>query len=195
MSTSVSEHIYELEPHVKVARARAGVLLFIFSDALSVLAILAAGGYLSALNTEGAFMGKGDHPPAFLPTLGVAILLVLSGICYYLWERRERQSADSAPRVVYILAWALMLVTLAGQLWISITTKFATIDAYASVIIMLNWYSVFHYALAAIIGLLLLGRVLQGRRAGHDYVVEAIGYWWYYTVIASLLMWIFGMLL
>lgn len=140
-------------------------------------------------------MGKGDHPPAFLPTLGVAILLVLSGICYYLWERRERQSADSAPRVVYILAWALMLVTLAGQLWISITTKFATIDAYASVIIMLNWYSVFHYALAAIIGLLLLGRVLQGRRAGHDYVVEAIGYWWYYTVIASLLMWIFGMLL
>jgi apolipoprotein N-acyltransferase len=120
---------------------------------------------------------------------------VLSGICYYLWERRERQSADSAPRVVYILAWALMLVTLAGQLWISITTKFATIDAYASVIIMLNWYSVFHYALAAIIGLLLLGRVLQGRRAGHDYVVEAIGYWWYYTVIASLLMWIFGMLL
>jgi hypothetical protein len=195
MSTSVSEHVYELEPHIKVARARAGVLLFIISDALSVLAILAAGGYLSALNTEGAFMGKGDHPAAFLPTLVVAILLVLSGICYYLWERRERQSADSAPRAVYILAWALMIVTLAGQLWIAITTKFATIDAYASVIILLNWYSVFHYALAAFIGLLLLGRVLRGRRAGHDYVVEAVGYWWYYTVIASLLMWIFGMVI
>jgi heme/copper-type cytochrome/quinol oxidase subunit 3 len=115
MSTSVTEHVYELEPHIKVARARAGVLLLIISDALSVLAILAAGGYLSALNTEGLFMAKGDHPPAFVPGLVVAILIVVSGICYYLWERRERQGADSGPRAVFILSCALMIVALAVQ--------------------------------------------------------------------------------
>jgi heme/copper-type cytochrome/quinol oxidase subunit 3 len=197
MSTSVSEHVFELEPHIKVARARAGVLLFIISDALSVLAILAAGGYLNALNTEGLFLQKGDHPPAFLPGLAVAILLVVSAICYYLWERRERQRADSGPRVVFILSWALMIVALIAQIWISRTLGYSTLpfDAYESVITLLSWYSVFHYALAVVIGLLLLGRVLRGRRAGHDYVVEAVGYWWYYTVIASLLMWIFGMVL
>jgi hypothetical protein len=54
---------------------------------------------------------------------------------------------------------------------------------------------VFHFLLAAIIGLLLLGRVLRGRREGHDYIVEVVGYWWYYTVIASLVLWVFGMVL
>jgi hypothetical protein len=51
MDTSL-EHTHELEPHIRVARARAGVLLLIVSDVLAVLAILAAGGYLRALNTR-----------------------------------------------------------------------------------------------------------------------------------------------
>jgi heme/copper-type cytochrome/quinol oxidase subunit 2 len=197
MSTSVTEHVYELEPHIKVARARAGVLLLIISDALSVLAILAAGGYLSALNTEGLFMAKGDHPPAFVPGLVVAILIVVSGICYYLWERRERQGADSGPRAVFILSCALMIVALAVQVWITRILGFSTtpFNAYESLITLITWYSVFHFLLAAIIGLLLLGRVLRGRREGHDYIVEVVGYWWYYTVIASLVLWVFGMVL
>lgn len=197
MSTTVTEHMFELEPHVKVARARAGVIMFIISDALSVLALLAAGGYLSALNTEGIFMAKGDHAPAFVPGLVVAILLVLSGIFYYMWERRERKSADSGPRAFFILAFVLILASLVGQFWISKTLGYTTTpyDAYQSVITLLSWYSAVHYLLAGIIGLLLLVRVFRGRRAGHDYIVEVVGYWWYYTVIASLAMWIFGLLL
>jgi heme/copper-type cytochrome/quinol oxidase subunit 3 len=197
MSTSLSEHVYELEPHIKAARARAGVFLFIISDALSVLAILAAGGYLSALNTEGLFLGKGDHPPAFVPGLVIAILIVVSGILYYLWGHRERQNADNGLRAIFIIAWALMIVALIGQVWVSRTLGYTAMpfDAYESVITLLSWYSVVHYGLAAVIGLLLLGRVLRGRRSGHDYVVEVVGYWWYYTVLAGLLMWIFSMVL
>src|ERR1700682_3103114 len=84
MSTSSAslehEHEHEthgLAPHVRIARAKAIVLMLIVSDALSVLAILAAGGYLSALNTEGQFKIAGDFVPPFVPGLLVMIGLVL----------------------------------------------------------------------------------------------------------------------
>src|SRR5258708_5912608 len=84
MDTSL-EHTHEIEPHIKVARARAGVLMLIVSDALAVLAILAGGGYLRALNTEGQYKVAGDFAPALLPGLLVMIALVLSGLSYYWW--------------------------------------------------------------------------------------------------------------
>jgi hypothetical protein len=62
------------------------------------------------------------------------------------------------------------------------------------VILLLTWYTAVHLLLAALIGLLLLGRVLRGRIAGHEYIAEVTGYWWYYTVIASLLVWLFVLL-
>src|SRR5436305_7074737 len=67
MSTAIEE-MHELEPHIRVGRARAAVIMLILSDALSVFAILAAGGYLNALNVSGQFRG-GDHAPPFLPGL------------------------------------------------------------------------------------------------------------------------------
>ena len=82
MDTSL-EHTHELEPHIRVARARAGVLLLIVSDVLAVLAILAAGGYLRALNTEGQYKIAGDYAPSFLSGLLVMIAVVLSGLFYF----------------------------------------------------------------------------------------------------------------
>ncbi len=49
MSTSLEE-MHELPLHVRVGRARAGVIMLIISDFMSILALLAAGGYLSTLN-------------------------------------------------------------------------------------------------------------------------------------------------
>ena len=49
-----------------------------------------------------------------------------------------------------------------------------------------------HLVLAFIIGILLGGRILRGRLAGHEFVVEVTGYWWYYTVVASILLWLFA---
>src|SRR2546430_6847652 len=97
METSLElEHVHELEPHIKVARARAGVLLLIISDGLAVLAILAGGGYLRALNTEGQYKVAGDFAPALVPGLLIAIGLVLSGLSYYLWERRARSEEHTS---------------------------------------------------------------------------------------------------
>ena len=49
MSTSLEE-MHELPLHIRVGRARAGVIMLIISDFMSILALLAAGGYLSTLN-------------------------------------------------------------------------------------------------------------------------------------------------
>jgi hypothetical protein len=195
MDTSL-EHVHELEPHIKVARARAGVLLLIVSDALAVLAILAGGGYLRALNTEGQYKVAGDFAPALLPGLLIMIALVLSGLSYFWWERRARKPGVAGQAPFFLLAVVLMLAAGVGETWIGAALRYGIpIDAYESVQLLLTWFTAVHLLLAAIIGLLLGGRILRGRLAGHEFIPEVVGYWWYYTVIASLLMWLFGVYL
>jgi len=190
------EPTHELEPHVKVARARAGVLMLIVSDALAVLAILAAGGYLSALNTEGQYKIAGDFAPPFVPGLLIAIGLVLSGLAYFWWERRARKPGQTGQAPFFLLALVLMLAAGVGETWIGETLRYGVpIHAYESVQLLVVWFAAIHLLLAAIIGLLLGGRILRGRLVGHEFIAEVTGYWWYYTIIASLLLWLFGMLL
>ena len=195
MDTSL-EHTYELEPHIKVARARAGVLMLIVSDALAVLAILAGGGYLRALNTEGQYKVAGDFAPALLPGLLVMIAVVLSGLSYFWWERRARRPGETGQTPFFLLALVLMLVAGVAETWIAAALRYGVpIHAYESVQLLLTWFTAVHLLLAAIVGLLLGGRILRGRLVGHEFIAEVAGYWWYYTVIASLLMWLFGMYL
>jgi hypothetical protein len=196
MSTAL-EQMHEIELHVRVGRARAGVLMLILSDSLSVVAILAAGGYLSALNVEGQYLVSGDHGPAFLPALLVAVALILSGLFYYFWAQGVRRHADSGPPALVILACVLMVVALIMQVFIGLRLGFTNppFHAYESLVILLTWYTAAHFLLTAIIGLLLVGRVLRGRIAGYDYIADVVGYWWYYTIVVSLILWAFGALI
>ena len=192
METSL-EHIFELEPHVKVARARAGVLMLVVSDALSVLAILAAGGYLSALNTEGQFKIAGDFAPPFVPGLLVMIGLVLSGLAYFGWERRARRPGETGQPFFFLLALVLMLAAGVVETWLGAALRYGIpIHAYESMLLLITWFTAIHLLLTAIIGFLLGGRILRGRLAGHEFIPEVVGYWWYYTVVASILLWLFG---
>ena len=195
MSSTALEEMHHIPLQVKVGRARIAVIMLIISDALSIIALLAAGGYLSTLNTFGQFKA-GDHGPAFLPGLLAIVALVLSGLSYYLWERRARSNDGKGQTAFYVLAWVFMLASLGFQIWLGVTLGYAApFHAYASLILLLTWYSAFHLALTAIIGLLLLGRITRGRLTGQSYIVEVTGYWWYYTVIAGLLMWLFSIIL
>lgn len=193
-------HEHGLEPHVLVARARAGVLMLVISDALSVLAILAGGGYLSALNTENQFHVAGDFAPAFTPGLVIMIGLVLSGLAYWLWARGASKSGKGATPV-FLLSVVLMLAAGVAETWLGAALKYGgsngsvTIDAYQSVQLLIVWYTAVHLLLSAAIGILLFGRVLSGRLAGRSFVAEVTGYWWYYTVISALALWVFGVLL
>ncbi len=192
MNTAL-EQMHEIEPHIQIGRARAGVLMLIISDALSVVAILAAGGYLSALNVLGQFKG-GDPAPAFLPGLLAVIVLILSGLAYYMWERGVRRNGGAGQRGIFIVSLVLMIIALAAQIWVSVGLKYPSpFHAYASLLLLLAWYSAFHLLLGAIIGLLVLGRIFNGRLVERGYIVEVIGYWWYYTVAAGLIMWLFSL--
>jgi hypothetical protein len=199
-STPLEHETHELALHIRVGRARACALILILADALSILAILAAGGYLRSLNTENLYRSTADHPPAFVPGLVVAIVLVLSGLAYYWWERSVRQkgsSLENIQQVFFILALVFMIVAMVVQIVISVTLNrgYTTpYDAYKSVITLLMWSMAVRHFLGFTLGLLLLGRIMRGRLAGREYLAEAAGYWWYYTVIASLLMWLFALL-
>ena len=195
MSTSLEE-MHNIPLHIRVGRARAAVIMFILSDALSVLAILAAGGYLSALDVLNQYRLPGDHPSALLPGILVAVALVLSALAYVGWERTERRNEGAGQTAFFVAALILMILASAGQIWMGVTLGYAgPFHAYESLIILLTWYSAAHLVLAVIIGLLLLGRIIRGRLVGHGYIAEVVGYWWYYTIIASLLMWLFALLL
>ena len=196
MSTTV-EHVHELEPYIRVARARSAVIMFMISDFLSVLAIVAAGSYLSVLNTENQFRIAGDHPPPLLQGVLVAIVLVLSGLFYYLWERRARTNEGTGQSAFFMLALVGVILALAGQLWVILSLGYSStpFHAYESVLILIVWFTWVHFLLLTIIGILLLGRILRGRVAGHGYIAEVTGYWWYYTVLSSLLLWVFSLLI
>jgi hypothetical protein len=192
METSL-EHVHELAPQVKVARARAGVLLLIVSDALAVLAIVAGGGYLRALNTEGQYKVAGYYGPPYVPELLIMIGLLLSGLAYYLWERRASKPGETGQTPFFLLALVLMLAAGVGQTWLGVTLRYKDIiQAYESVQLLVVWFTAIHVLLAVIVGLLLGGRILRGRLAGHEFIVEVTGYWWYYTVVASVLLWLFA---
>lgn len=196
-----AESSHELTPQVKAARARAGVLLLILSDILMVASILVAGGYLSALNTNGLFKAPTDQP-AFPPGLVVAIVLLLSGLCYFWWQRQARGKEQGGQRVLFVLALVLVIAALVLQIWAWTTLGYTTApdsapayDAFQSVVLLLTAFGAIHLLLTSVVGLLLLGRVLRGRLAGQEYIVRAVGYWWYYTVLSGLLILLFIVLL
>jgi heme/copper-type cytochrome/quinol oxidase subunit 3 len=194
MGTALEE-MHHIPQHIRVGRARAGVIMLMISDALSVLAILAAGGYLSALNVGGQFR-VGDNAPPFLPSVLLAVVLALSGLFYYLWARTVGKEGQKDQRIFFVLALVLMIISLAAQIWIGAPLGYARpFHAYASIILFVVWFSVVHYLLAVIVGVLFYGRMQRGRLAGYEFHAEVVGYWWYYTVIAGLVLWVFTLLI
>jgi len=176
-----------------VARARACVLLLIISDALSVVAIMAGSQYLQALNTEGQYKVAGDYAPSFVAGLLVMIGLLLSGLAFYLWDRKASKAGETGQTLFFLLSLLIMLAAAVGETWIGATLAYGIpIQAYESIHFLITWFTAIHLWLAAIIGILLFGRILRGRIAGHEFVVEVSGWWWYYTVVASILLWLFA---
>jgi len=83
-----------------------------------------------------------------------------------------------------------------GETWIGGTLRYVTpTSAYGSVQLLVAWFTAIHLLLAVFVGILLGGRILRGRLAGHEFIAEVTGYWWYYTVVSSVLLWLFGVYL
>src|SRR5689334_11148033 len=197
MSSTIVEHEHQLEPHIRIGRARAAVIMLMISDLLTVFGIMAASGYLTALNTENQFRVSGDHPPALLPGVLVAIALVLSGLVYYWWARRAARFGETGPTAFFMLSLLFMLLALVGQTWVTASLGYTSppFHAYESVLMLITWFTWVHFLLAIIIGILVMGRILRGRLAGFGFIAEVTGYWWYYTILSSLLLWVISLIL
>lgn len=192
--TPHDESGHDLAPHIKAGRARSGVLLFMVSDVVMVLAVLAAGGWLSALNVDGLFKAAADQPP-FPPGLVVAILFVLSGLCYLVYDRAVRRGGGAT--VFFVLALLLVIAALVVQCWSWTTLGYTTpaegvpaYDAFQSLVILVTALNTVHLFVVAVIGLLLGGRIMNGRIAGHEFIPQVVGYWWYYCVISGVILWL-----
>src|SRR5690242_18352310 len=114
---------HELSPETKAARARWVVTLLIISDGMAAASILAAGGYLNALNTANMFKASTDQP-SFPPGLVAAIVLLLSGLAYFWWERGTRRGSNQQASVV--LATLLMVAALVAEIWLWLSLNYTT---------------------------------------------------------------------
>jgi len=91
---------------------------------------------------------------------------------------------------------ALSVTTLDRKLARAMEPRASTPDKrLESVQLLVTWFTAIHLLLAAFVGVLVGGRILRGRLAGHEFIAEVTGYWWYYTVVASVLLWLFGVYL
>lgn len=192
--TPHEESSHDLAPHIKIGRARSGVLLFIVSDVVMVLSVIAAGGWLSALNVSGMFKAPTDQP-SFPPGLVVAILLLLSGLCYLVWDRGIRRGGGAG--VFFVLSLVLVIAALAVQIWTWTTLGYTTApesapayDAFQSLVILVAAFNTIHIFVLAVIGVLLGGRIMNGRIAGHEFIPIVVGYWWYYSVLSGVILWL-----
>jgi hypothetical protein len=63
--------------------------------------------------------------------------------------------------------------------------------------LLIVWSTGIHLLLTAFIGILLFGRIANGRLRIDNlpFVPEVVGYWWYYTVGAGVLLWLYGLLI
>lgn len=193
--TPRDESGHDLAPHIKANRARSGVLLFMVADVVMVVGVLAAGGWLSALNVNGAFKASTDQP-SFPPGLVVAILLVVSALCYLVYDRAVRRGGGGVA--FFMLALVLVIAALVTQCWSWTTLGYTTAptgtpayDAFQSLVILVAAFNSIHIFVLSVIGLLLGGRIINGRIAGHEFIPQVVGYWWYYTVISGVILWLF----
>ena len=114
--------------------------------------------------------------PPFDGGLLVMIGLLLSGLAYYVWDRRASKAGETGQTLFFLLSLLIMLAAAVGETWIGATLRYGVpIQAYESVHLLITWFTAVHLWLAAIIGILLVGRILRGRVAGHEFVVEVTG--------------------
>jgi heme/copper-type cytochrome/quinol oxidase subunit 3 len=179
-----------LDLATRITRARVGTLLLILSDAGFVAGTYAAQGYLSVLNMQHQFRPAGDNPPAILTGLILALLILASAGAYY-WGWRGLNRGDSGRyQTGVLIAWVLALIALIAQIVVLFGLRYATpIHAYDSLALIMTAYHAVHLLITSLLGFLLLGRIRHGRIAGHEYVAEVSGFWWYYVALSAVATW------
>ncbi len=175
--------------HDHATAVRIGTIWLVVSDIMFVLAMLLGFIYLKGLNTDGAFRSVHDRAPGAGGTIAVAALALAGGLSYYWGRQGLKKGSKGQINAGVTLAWVLMLASLVVEMIVYNGLNFPVpLDAYASGVLVINIYHAIHLLMALTFGGLLLGRLRSGRLAGRDYVIRAVGYWFYWVAISAVLM-------
>lgn len=173
-------------------KLRLGILFYVLTDVILVLFLFASYVWLRAYNTDGGWFPLQER----LPDQGTAniltLLIVLSGISYFLGVQAIKRGNMGALRIFTALALLLMVVSLIGQIRYMGQQQFATIDgSFPSTWITISGYHVYHMLVGLIIGIGVTVRAFQGRYTAERHVgVTVIGYFWYWMALMPVAFWI-----
>jgi heme/copper-type cytochrome/quinol oxidase subunit 3 len=184
------DHGHGLDLATRITRARVGGLLLILSDAGFLAGTYVSQGYLSVLNVQHQFRPAGDNPPSIVTGLILALLMIVGAVVYFWGWRGLRAGNSDQYRTGVLIAWILALIALVAQIVVLFGLRYPTpIHAYASLAIIMTAYHGVHLLITSLLGFLLLGRIRHGRMAGHEYVAEVSGFWWYYVALSATATW------
>ena len=172
--------------HAKAVRI--AVWALIVSDAVFVVAVYAAFIYLHGLHTQGAFKPATESRPSVVGSLLVTAGSVVAALAYA-WGQQGIHARDTGRlRTGVMLAVGVSLVALVGDLAVFADLNYpAPLHAYGSFMsLFILYHALRHLVVGVLIGALVLGRLLKGRLAGRDYVIQATGYWFWWIAITAI---------
>jgi cytochrome c oxidase subunit I len=174
------------DPVVRAGMAHYGAGLMILSWTMLASVMFVAYIYLDALDTLHQFRPGSEAKPT---TVGNVLLALgaLAAAAAWTWGYRRARSGDRAQaRTGVVLGWILTLAGLAGTVVVFASLKAPLpLHAYASATSLFTLFHAWHLVGGLLIATIVLGRMFKGRIAGHEYVIQVVGWWlWYAAIVA-----------
>jgi heme/copper-type cytochrome/quinol oxidase subunit 3 len=188
-TTTVQENHGE-HTHDVARSQRLGVFLLILADAVFVFGLVFTYFYLRGLNTDGAWIGKGDATVSPAWNWLIAAVVVLSALAYQWGEHRGRAGDRRSLSAGTTVALALVVADLAIQVWrILVSPGTVGNDAYASITVTMGAAHVFHLLLTLFVGLAIWFRVRRGLTDGIEGKhATLVGYWWMWVAGSAVII-------
>lgn len=189
-ATTVTDPVHHEEDRDSIGRRwRGGVILLIVADIAFVASLVFSYFYLRGLNTEGAWLAKGQHIAPIWVGWVIAAILIVSAAAYR-WGRTGLEQGKRG-RLLAGVAVALVLVVadLVAQFLQLATLSFgAGHGSYASCIYVIGGANIFHLLLTGFLGIGVWNRGRLDRYAAdNDWQVQIIGIWWNWIAVAAVI--------
>ncbi len=193
MATIPNPAIAGVDP--RALRVRTGVFLIILADAMFVASLLASDLYLGALNVYSRFKPPSEHAPSLFVGLALTLIAIASTLSYW-WAARALAAGDEGRfRTGARVALGLVVVALLGQIGFVASLGFPSpLHGFSSMTILIGTYHGLHLLVTAIATLLILGRLANRRLVAQGYLIEVVGYWWYYVAVVAVVIWLVGLM-
>jgi heme/copper-type cytochrome/quinol oxidase subunit 3 len=187
-AVTVGNPVPHLEETDTVGRRwRTGVILLIVADVAFVGSLVFSYFYLRGLNTEGAWLAKGQSIAPIWVGWVIAAILVLSAASYRWGQAGLHTGKESRLGLGVALAVLLAIADLVAQVVQLASLSFgAGHSSYSSSIWVLGGANIFHLLLTLFLGIGLWNRArLHKYSPSNDWQVQIIGIWWTWIAIAA----------